>query len=176
LPGYFYPKSQWERLILTVINRLRRISSPDKDRIKAWSDQENLQLFLVTARFSFLENLTLKWLTKNNLTDCFSQVFINDGNQDPVRFKASVINDQNLNAFVDDDLEVLEQLASSTRAKLFWLVPRWRQKRENGHDGIVAVSSIEEVLKSFGARNSTRNSNSAGIVGRAFPKRKAEID
>ncbi len=143
---YFYPEKWFEKFFLTIINRIRKISSLDQEEIKALAGREDIEVYLVTARFGFLQNLTLDWLEKNNLIGCFSQVFINKENEDPTRFKASVINDQRLNIFIDDDLEVLEKLSSQTKTKLFWLVPNWRKVEENGHRGIVAVNSLKEVF------------------------------
>ncbi|MDD3679396.1 MAG: hypothetical protein PHX72_00860 [Candidatus Shapirobacteria bacterium] len=144
--NYFYPKSRLEKAVLTTINRLRKISSSDKKKIKGWSCRQGVEIYLVTGRFGFLRTPTLKWLEKNSLVDCFSKVFINQKNQDPVQFKSLMINNQGLDIFIDDDLEVLEKLSSSTKAKLFWLVPNWRQIKENGHKNIVAVNSIKEAL------------------------------
>ncbi len=145
--SHFYPKNRWEKLVLKTINYLRRISFSDKNKIKTWSNLGDFQLFLITARFSFLKQLTLDWLECNNLTNLFSQIVINKEDQDPIQFKSLAINTEGLDVFIDDDLEVLEKLAVSTKAKLFWLIPGWRQKAENKRKDIVVISSIEEALK-----------------------------
>jgi hypothetical protein len=150
--GYIYPETWLEKLFLTAINRLRRISSLDREEIKALANREGLEIYLVTGRFGFLQDLTLSWLKRNNLIRYFSYVFLNKDNQDPTYFKASVINRQGLDIFIDDDLEVLERLSSKTGARLFWLVPDWRKTEENGHYGIVSINSLGEIFsKTFTA-------------------------
>jgi len=144
--GYLYPETWLERLFFTIINRLRRISPLDQKEIKALASQEGLKVYLVTGRFGFLQGLTLDWLERNDLVRYFSYVFLNKENQDPTCFKASVINRQGLDIFVDDDLEVLGRLSSKTGAKLFWLVPNWRKTEENGHRNIVPISSLGEIF------------------------------
>ena len=168
-PKYFYPKNRLERFILAVIKRSRKISSSNQKKIKALSSRGDIKIYLVTARFSFLQKLTLEWLMRNKLLGCFSQIFINEKDQDPVCFKSSVIDSHQLDVFIDDDLEVLKRLALSTKARLVWLVPSWRKIKENDHHQIVAVNSIDNIIGSIKFGN-------VDIDKKVFPSQKPETD
>jgi len=146
--SYYYPKTFLERWAWMMIDWFRRpLAKKERDLLIGFANVQNIQFFLITGRFGFLKQLTLKWLRKNNLFSCFDKIAINVDDGDPTLFKARSISKFTIDCFVDDDLEVLKKLTKISSAKLYWLVPQYRDKRENGHPQIRSVTNLTQVFR-----------------------------
>jgi hypothetical protein len=77
----------------------------------------------------------------------FYKILINTGDQDPSVFKADMVKNLKIDFFVDDDLETINYLKEKTRAKLFWVVPKHRNRQDNQNDGIESCGDLSEALK-----------------------------
>ncbi|MBM3208798.1 hypothetical protein FJZ40_00695 [Candidatus Shapirobacteria bacterium] len=151
-PSYYYPNTPLERFVWRMINHLR-IPFKDKEGLfPSLIKEKRGEFFLITGRFKFLEEQTLAWLKKYGLDGYFARVLVNTENEDPIFFKAKAINQLNLDFFVDDDLEVVNELRRLTKTKLCWIVPGHRNKGENHHQEIVGhtdlVDALEKIFKS----------------------------
>lgn len=121
--NWYYPNTFLEKLAWRIINWLR-VPFTDKDGLFASLAGENkARFYLVTSRFKFLEKLTGSWLKKYHLDKYFAGVLINTKDIDPLVFKAKVINDKDMDFFIEDDLDVIDYLEKNTSAKLCWVVP-----------------------------------------------------
>jgi len=123
------------------------LAKKERDLLINFASVQNIQFFLITGRFGFLKQLTLRWLRKNNLFDCFDEIVVNIDDKEPALFKARSISRLEIDYFVDDDLEVLKKLTKTSSAKLYWLVPQYRDKKENGHSGIRNVANLTQVFR-----------------------------
>src|SRR5690606_10478191 len=78
--------------------------------------------FLVSGRFSFLEDKTEKLLTRYTLKKYFEGIYFNFGNKQPHKFKEAVLKSEKVSIFIDDDIELLEYLAKKlTKVSFFWI-------------------------------------------------------
>ena len=138
-PIYYYPTTSLEKLAWWVINGVR------KPAIK--NGFFPAEFYLVTTRFKFLEKLTLGWLKKYHLDSCFKKILLNTEDLDPFVFKAGAINNYQFDAFVDDDLEMINYLKRNTIAKLYWVVPEYRSRSDNHDNKIESCADLTEALR-----------------------------
>jgi len=165
--NWYYPTTFLEKKAWIIINQLR---TPfiDKEKILASLATNNkAKFYLVTSRFKFLEKLTLSWLKRYHLDKYFSKVLINTKNINPLIFKIKAIKKYKMDFFLDDDLEVIEDLAKTTKAKLFWIVPPYKNPKENCLSTIKSCSNLPEALKIIFNKNSPK---------KPFPKLKKKND
>jgi len=146
--SYYYPKTFLERWAWMIIDWFRRpLAKGEKKLLIDFARCQNVKVFLVTGRFGFLKGLTLRWLQKNNLFSCFDKIVVNVNDGDPTLAKARSISKLKIDYFVDDDLEVLKKLTKISSAKLFWLVPQYRNERENSNPQIRSVTNLAQVFR-----------------------------
>ena len=112
-------------------------------------EKSNCEVYLITTRFGFLEDITVNWLKKNHLHQLFHQVIINNDDLEPNEFKVKTVKELGLDYFVDDDLETLQLLSKNTEAHLFWLYPPHVNPMINKNPKIVSCVSLDNVLQAI---------------------------
>lgn len=147
---YYYPSTKIERLAWCQINRSRIPFTQDKKVISEIANYKKAELYLITSRFKFLEDLTHEWLGYYGLGKLFKTIQINVNDEDPYIYKENAIRKFKLDIFVDDDLEVLRHLKRHVRAKLYWVVPRHKKESDNNDNSVVCVNNFCSVLKDAG--------------------------
>jgi len=143
-PSYYFPETFVERNAWIIIDWLRQ---PFKERnlLLSLAKDKKIKFYLITGRFKFLERLTIKWLKRNKLFNCFEKVLINTDNLEPTKFKAQKINQLDLNFFIDDDLDTILALKKKTPAKLYWLMAV--ENKEINDSRVIPARSLVEALK-----------------------------
>lgn len=145
--SYYYPTNFLEKRAWIIIDDAKRPFKDKNDFFASLAKKRGIQLYLVTGRFKFLEKLTENWLAKYRLITYFHQVLINTNDIDPDVFKAEIINDLDLDFFVDDDLELINFLKKRTRARFYWIVPSHKKKSDNNDGRIENCQNVLEALR-----------------------------
>jgi len=144
---WYYPSTFLEKFAWKVINWLR-IPFADKDGFFAsLAGGNKAKFYLVTSRFKFLEKLTADWLKKYHLDQYFAEVLINNKDINPLIFKTEIIKERGLDFFIDDDLEVIDYLKKNIGAKLFWVVPGHKDKKDNNHHDVGSGDDFTDILR-----------------------------
>ena len=144
---YYYPATPLEQLAWKIIDGARR-PFVDKDNLfTSFAKRDEVQFYLVTSRFKFLEKLTQGWLKKYRLGSGFYQVLINTKDIDPLAFKTKAIKDHGLDFFIDDDLEVINYLKNKIPAKLYWVMPDHKNENDNPDSQVKSCQDFSEALR-----------------------------
>jgi hypothetical protein len=118
IPGEFEKK-------IRILSHYYLLRPPIKRNIKALmglSKTENLSIFLISSRFSFLKSRTETWLKLRSITDLFKKMYFNYDNEQPHIFKDRIIKLEKIDKFVDDDLDLLIYLATNNpNVDFFWI-------------------------------------------------------
>jgi hypothetical protein len=118
------------------LNYLRSLGKTKKDKY-----------YLVSSRFSFLENRTNDLIKQHQLDKIFTAMYFNYSNDQPHEFKNKMIKKLNLDIFVDDDLQLLGYLADKNpKTKFFWLN---KKLSKNLRKNLSAVKQISEILNCY---------------------------
>ena len=84
--------------------------------------KKELEIYLITARYSFLKNDLEKWLKKINLHNVFKEIHYNKNNQQPHLYKEEKIKKLNLDIFVEDNYDIVHHLnQQTTSTKIWWI-------------------------------------------------------
>lgn len=145
---YYYPDTFLEQKAWIVINSIRRPNKRGIGLLRKLVEEERVEVYCITSRFKFLENLTQRWLKFYRLYDSV-KLFVNKDDLYPNEFKAKVINDLGIEVFVDDDFEAISFLRKKTKAKLFWL----SKSPFSPKDGFKKVSSLAEALETLNKKS-----------------------
>ena len=113
--------------------------------LKGISKEKN-KLYLISSRYKFLKPETNRLVKKYHLDKIFDELYFNFGNQQPHLFKNDIIKKLHLDLYVDDDLSLIQHVATDNpQTTFFWL---------NHHTGkkplarnIFEIKQLPEMLR-----------------------------
>lgn len=106
-----------EQWFWRLVMWFRQPSSVMIGKIKKMKEEGNT-LILISGRLSFLEDVTVWWLTSKGLRKYFDSVIINLDNEQPHEFKAREIQRRKVKEFYEDEIFAAEYLKKHTQAKI----------------------------------------------------------
>ncbi|OGH17352.1 MAG: hypothetical protein A3C30_04080 [Candidatus Levybacteria bacterium RIFCSPHIGHO2_02_FULL_40_18] len=81
-------------------------------------------MYLISSRFSFLKQRTADWDKKNNLFGYFKKCYFNEKDEQPHKFKDSIIKKEKIKKYIDDDLDLLLFLSKENpNIEFYWVGP-----------------------------------------------------
>ncbi len=121
---------------------------PIKENIEALNKIVNKkdQLYLISSRFSFLESATNKLVKKHAFTRFFTKMYFNYKDEQPHKFKDSIIKSLHLDKYIDDDYHLLVYVAQKNPHTLFY----WYNKHnivKKITKNMYAISRLEQAIK-----------------------------
>jgi len=118
--SFFVPKHGWQMGIWAAI--FGPSVFPEKGTYLIPEFTQNNELYLITGRFDFLETSMKTWLAKQKLISCFKNIFINRDRLQPHEFKKLLINELNLDYFIEDNWDAVEYLSKNCpMTKILWI-------------------------------------------------------
>lgn len=107
--------------------------------------KKNHTFFLISGRFGFLKNETDQILKSNNIYALFYQHYINLENLQPHLFKEKQIKKNNIQKFIDDDLDLLNYLSDKiSDTRFYWLNSKQSKKMKKN---LFAITHISKIFK-----------------------------
>jgi len=117
----YFPKSRFEQLLWTWAHKTSFFVSPGFSKIKELAKDKNVEIYLITSRFSFLKKDLDKWLKRINSKKIFSRCFYNEKNERAHLYKRRLVNKLRLDFFIEDNFDIVNYLSKTTKTKIFWI-------------------------------------------------------
>jgi hypothetical protein len=151
---FLIPKSRWQQVIFIWLHRTSLWIAPGVDEIKALKTAGIIEPYLITARFSFLNEDLASWLKKLEAEKVFVEICANTKDEQPFTFKASQIKRLKLEMFVEDNWDIVMKLETLIKANqpdfVCWWVSNtldWRINYAYKVNSLAeAVRKIRQVL------------------------------
>lgn len=127
---YFFPKKEKQFFHptskpLQFINRLMHLSSfkvaSGFEDIIDLAKKGHIEPYIITARWSFLKDDFEAWMKKLHVPVHFKSYHLNEKNEQPHLFKERMIKELKLDAYVEDNLNIVDHLKKSTNAHVIWI-------------------------------------------------------
>ena len=144
--NYYLPQGSLEKQIWKTINQYRKPYKDNNGLLKKVCELPNIELYLVTSRYSFMKAITNDWLNKYQFITYFKKIIENEKDQNPHDFKVNVVNQLQLDYFIDDDWETITALHGETNAKIIWIYER-DIKNKKIPETIAVEKDLFEALK-----------------------------
>lgn len=102
---YRFPKTRLEQFIrqLSHSSWLRPPIKKSLEIIKEMAANPRLKLYIISSRYSFLEQKTRQWLVRYLRLKDFTDVYLNIKNEQPHLFKEKILKKIKPDVFIDDD-------------------------------------------------------------------------
>ncbi|OGK20777.1 hypothetical protein A2866_00035 [Candidatus Roizmanbacteria bacterium RIFCSPHIGHO2_01_FULL_39_8] len=123
---FFVPTNPLDRAIWGFLHKTSFRKNKGLREIGDLVKNKRIEAYLITGRYSFLERDLNKWLGKLKTDIEFTDIFYNKNDEQPNVFKQKMIEKLELNAFVEDNWDIVQHLSSrleskALQCKIFWL-------------------------------------------------------
>lgn len=118
---FYFPHSKFEQILWRVLHWSSWQIDPGIAKIEKLVKRKKIKAYIITGRFSFLKADFNSWIKKINKNNIFTACLMNNNNLQPDKFKIKMINQLNLDFFVEDNYDIIERLNHKTKAKNLWL-------------------------------------------------------
>ncbi len=119
--SFYYPKTHAEKIMWKLFHYSSIYNAPGLDEIRRLVKEGKIEAYLITARFGFLGNSVLRWVKYNNLTNTFKEVYYNKNDEQPHLFKERMINKLKLDAYIEDNFDIVTHISKTTPAHIMWI-------------------------------------------------------
>lgn len=141
--SFFVPKTSWQKWIWTILHETSVFPSYGIEKLKEMVQNGEIEAYIVTGRYSFLEESFYRWLKKHGLEKTFKGYYLNKANEQPHLFKERMLKKLGLDIFVEDNWDIVQHLSSKNKIRIHWiynLLDHFK-KYENKH------ASLQDFLK-----------------------------
>jgi uncharacterized HAD superfamily protein len=120
---FYHPKSRLEEIMWEIMHWSSLFIAPGLKDLKDLVDQEKIELYLITGRYSCLERDSRRWLNKLKKQDIFKGFYFNDQDEQPNLHKEKIINKLDIDIFVEDNYDIVSFLGKkfNSHKKIIWL-------------------------------------------------------
>lgn len=124
---FYIPSSSSEKLLWHLLHKSSLFIAPGLNKIKELVKSGKIKAYIITARYSFMQEDLDYWLEKMEAKKYFKGgCFTNKKNKQPMRFKERIIREQKLDIFVEDNWDIVTYLrdkfkVESSKFKVFWI-------------------------------------------------------
>lgn len=102
---YRFPASKIEQAIRKISHfyLFRPPIRKNIEFIRELTKDKRYELYIVSARYSFIEKETFKWLEKRKINNIFKGIYLNIKDEQPHLFKEKILSELKPDIFIDDD-------------------------------------------------------------------------
>ncbi len=121
---FYVPHKPFEKLLWRLLHKSSIFIQPGFDELKRLVKEKKIKAYLITARYSFLNEDLQKWLKKMQAEKYFEKCFYNDHDEQPPLFKEKVIKKLDLDYFIEDNWDIVNFLKSKSekpKTKILWV-------------------------------------------------------
>lgn len=121
---FFIPKSTTSRSIWYVLHSSSMWIEGGYDSAKKLIETKKIEGYIVTARYGFLKEDFEKWQKKLEANKYFKKCYVNEKNEQPHVYKNRLVNELNLDYFIEDNWDIVKALASdpnNKNRKILWI-------------------------------------------------------
>jgi len=124
----YYPEASHSKTIWKLLHKTSLFPAPGFTTLKKLLHENKIEGYIITGRYSLLENDLHHWLVKHNSEHLFKKIYINRNNLNPAIFKESMIEKLKLDHYVEDNWDVVRHLngksddpKSSIKTDIHWI-------------------------------------------------------
>lgn len=118
---FFIPQAEPTKFIWKILHKTSFMANPGLEDIKKLSKNNGFRFYLITGRYGFLKDDFEDWLKRIKSNEIFYKVFLNADNLQPPEFKSSMIRKLKLDAYVEDNFDIVKELNKNTKVKVLWM-------------------------------------------------------
>lgn len=118
---FFIPTTDLQKFIFRLFHLSSIFIAPGLSTIKQLAQDNDIELYIITARFDFLKDDFFAWLKRMGIRPVLKKAYYNKDNQQPHIYKEKLVKKLELDYFVEDNFDIVDHLTKTTKAKVLWI-------------------------------------------------------
>lgn len=147
---FYHPSSKLGKMLWLLVHKSSFCLADGFTKLEELALSDKVELFVVSARFACLQSDTAKWQKIINHHNIFKEIHFNDQDEQPHLFKKRMIEQLQLDYFVEDNWDVVSFLAQhQQKTTVWWLSNLLDQNIDYPHkfsNFKKVVSKIDDLL------------------------------
>lgn len=151
---FFFPKNNLQLKLWRPFWKILHTSSifvaPGYQEVLKLIKDKKIEAYIITARYSFLNDNTEKWFKKMEVDKHFKGSFMNKDDKQPHLFKEEMIKKLDLDIFIEDNWDIVKHLEQkfATDRKIFWIYNLFDRKIAYGYKYPGLKQAVDKLKKS----------------------------
>jgi hypothetical protein len=146
---FYHPESALEKSLWLLVHKSSFKLATGFTDLEKIALSKNIEIYLVSARFSCLKSDTEKWRKIINRNNIFKEIYFNDNDEQPHLFKKKMIEKLNLDYFVEDNWDVASYLATNQKKVQIWWLSNLLDQSINYPYKFFDFKDVVSKIKSF---------------------------
>ena len=146
---FYHPNSRIEKFLWLMVHKSSFKLSEGFSDLEELVVKNNLELYIISARFSCLQSDTAKWKKIINRKNIFKEVYFNDQDEQPHFFKKRMIEKLKLDYFVEDNWDVASYLAKNQKQTQVWWLTNFLDQTIKYPYKFFSFKAVVSKIKSF---------------------------
>lgn len=148
--SFTVPKRKWEQYVWYLLHKSSIFVAPGFDTIQELAKKGEIEVYIITGRYSFLKKDLEKWLKKIKADTFVKEWFYNKNDDQPHTYKEKLVRDLNLDVFVEDNWDIVKHLNSklnshNPKLKVYWIYNIFDRNIPYDHK----FPSLKKAVESF---------------------------
>jgi len=118
---FYHPKKTIQRWFWWLAHQSSLFPAKGLEEIKILQKEGKLTAYVITGRSTFLKSDFNRRLHSLGGSDFITESFITESDEQPHEFKAKIINQLQLDCYVEDNWNIAQYLSKHTKARIFWI-------------------------------------------------------
>ncbi len=146
--SFFVPKTDWQRTLWALAHETSMFPALGTGYLRDLVRTGRIEAHLVTARFGFLERNLLRFLSRWNLTDVFTTITLNTGEEQPHLFKERIIRVKRFAYYIEDNWDIVSHLSrGKTGTEIHWIYNLFDRSRVYRHKHPYLKKALETIVR-----------------------------
>ena len=152
---FYHPQNKFEKWFWLFLHKSSFKIANGFKKLEKMVKAGDLEIYIVSGRFSCLQNDSKKWLKKLNKKNMFKGIYFNDCDQDPHVFKEKMLKELQVDYFVEDNWDVVNYLhhkleLKNQKPEIWWVTNLFDQTIEYPHKYLSFKSVLNDLRKIIG--------------------------
>lgn len=141
------PQTPLQKFIWKLLHKTSFFVAPGFTDLQRMVKNNQIEAYLITARFDFLKPDLDQWLTKINANKIFKEIYYNQKNEQPHLYKLRIIKSLNLDYFIEDNWDIVKNLvvAKGLKTKIIWIYNLFDRRIPYPHKHPVLLKALKEI-------------------------------
>lgn len=144
---FWVPKHRWQQIYWIIVHESSFFPAKGTTLLKHLAKRNDIEFYLITARFRFLSPSLYRWLDRFHMRHIFTGVYRNMENKQPHEHKLAVVKKLQLDYYVEDNWDIIQYLQGKTKTKLFWIYNVTDRRKDYQYKFPYLEKALEEIYK-----------------------------
>lgn len=118
---FYHPKKKLERWFWWLAHQSSLFPAEGLQVVRQLVASKQMETYIITGRSTFLKADFENRLRSIRAKQFVKDYFISESNEQPHEFKAKMINQLQLDCYVEDNWNIAQYLVNNTKARIFWI-------------------------------------------------------